>query len=42
MKLEKIRQHKDKYLTKYVFKQIELIKEELKIPSNARIKYAKS
>ena len=39
MKLEKIRQNKDKYLTKYVFKQIELIKEELKIPSNARIYY---
>ncbi len=39
MKLEKIRQNKDKYLTKYVFKQIELIKSELKLPLNARIYY---
>ena len=38
-KLEKIRKYKDKYLTKYVFKQIELIKEILNISKNLRIYY---
>ena len=33
-KLEKLRKSKDTYLTKYVFKQIELIKEILNIPKN--------
>ena len=36
-KLEKLRKSKDTYLTKYVFKQIELIKEILNIPKNSRI-----
>ena len=36
-KLDKIRKSKDTYLTKYVFKQIELIKEILNIPKNSRI-----
>ena len=37
MKLVKIKKSKDTHLTKFVFKQIELIKEILEIPKNARI-----
>ena len=37
MKLDKIKKSKDTHLTKFVFKQIELIKEILEIPKNSRI-----
>jgi len=35
--LDKIRKSKDTYLTKYVFKQMEMIKTILNIPKNSRI-----